>query len=300
MPIHYFNTQLKPMDIQKYGFVGDSGYKELFTALKARVEELKESKTLHQNGVRIKNSTSRLVFEKVVVEEDYAWGRIKKYMPVDKVEDFYTDEELYSATGKKTGVSSKSDYDFVFQYSKHTLAINGSALPKPVSFEEVIILLLEPPSYLKFPNHTLSCNVLTERTAAQPLYAAESVRKVHVELTFSNPNDALNDLEKEIESDIREHGIDKYEVKESAASGNYMSGLRDRTKALVSLATRWGKASAKYLGNDNKLKNYFSVDNPVRHTVRRTKAMTESDFLNKMKNSIAEAWQQASGNRNND
>ncbi|MAF75991.1 MAG: hypothetical protein CMF17_09085 [Idiomarinaceae bacterium] len=294
MPVNYFNTQLKPTDPNKIDFVGDQGYKNLFLSLKERVDELKENRTLHENGARVKNSTSHLVFEFIEIGEDYAWGRIKKFMPVDKVEDFYTDEELYSSGGKKTGVSSKSNFDFVFQYSKHTLALNGSNLPKPDSIEGAIIELLEPVVHSKFPNHISSCNVLTEITAAEPLYRAKSVRKVEVELTFSNPNNALDDLEEEIESEMREHGIDKYHVTESASSGNYMSGLRERTKALVALATRWGRARARFLGTDNKLTNYYSVENPVKQSVRRTKSLSDEQFINRIKDSIAIAWQLAS------
>ncbi len=299
MPIMYVNMQVLPLKTKRQGgpgFIGQEGYKKLFTELSRLVDKAREEKKLHELGHRLKRSEYYLVFDSVKVQPDLAFGTLVRYNKVRQVDDFYTGEELFSESDGKAGVSSKRKFMFVFDFNKHVMAIQGSGFPSVLALEDALTNIFQQPLHNTFKTHSFNCHVLTEANSYSELFVAKSIKRVEVKLTFSNPNNALKGSARKIEKELQSRGVHSMEYKESGGEEGYIDGLSDFTKAYIELASRWGHAKARYIDPaTSKLKSYFSKDHPVEErSIRITKNMKEGDIISKIKQTITSAWNRAS------
>lgn len=299
MPIMYINMQVLPIDkksTKDSGFIGIDGYKALFVELKRLVDDARDKRNLHNFGHRLKRSEYYLVFDSIKIHPDVAIGTIVRYNKVKHVDDFYTGEELYSEGDGKAGVSSKRKFRFVFDFSKHIMAVQGSGFPSVLALEDAFENIFQQPLHNTFKTHSYNCNVLTEADSYQELLAADNIKKVEVKLTFANPNNALRASEKKVIKDYEDRRVHEVVYTESGGEDGYIDGLSSFTKTCVRLSSRYGHAKARYLDPvTSKLKSYFSKEHPVEmRSIRITKNMEEGDFISKIKQTIVTAWSRAS------
>ncbi len=125
---------------------------------------------------------------------------------------------------------------------------------------------------------------------------AESYKRVHVELTFSNSEDWSDALEEEmlksVEQEMKDKHIDSIVHVEKAAKKSVMSEPTKNAMAYLGLACKFGNAAIRYKDKLGKTETYKMTDAPIVEPVKEREGgenKTELDFALDVKIAINKA-----------
>tara|TARA_R110001583_G_scaffold42804_10_gene136054 strand:+ start:5039 stop:5929 length:891 start_codon:yes stop_codon:yes gene_type:complete len=288
----YYNIQALPIE-KDNDFIGEKGYKSLFTKLSKLIKAKMAKKELHKIAIPLRNDYY-FVPTKIVIKDGYAYGYFRKYDKVDSLEEFYSEENVF--IGKKDQlVSSRSfKFPFVFDFKTHILAIGNknSRLPNVNVLEEILGDFFTNFIYLESESHCIECICLKEATSINTVLAAGKYKSIKTVITFSNPQDVEDYLDENIiEEDLRNNSVNKLTtIHQSSKNGN-MTGLTKLAEATFRLATKYGDATACYWSNvTNKFENFDLKNFPVKIPILK-KDESESTFFSKIRATITRANQ---------
>ncbi|MFZ8167798.1 DUF4747 family protein [Alteromonas macleodii] len=287
----YFNIQALPIS-NKDKLIGPEGYIKLFESLSSKVSKLKENKQLHEFGFALPHSELYFVPLSIRIEKKFIYGQFKKYDKVYSVQEFYSDEELYSVPKDKPATSKSWNMNYVFDPQNHILAIENTnnKLPKPSTLEEVLYHFIKEASLTVFPDHEITCNVLKENNKLDKVKKAESFKYINLTINYSNPIDSEDDLESLIDRENREASVGTVEVRQKASTRTgVMSKIPSYIQAMLNIASTNGDADIKYFDKDEKRWKLFSyIDFPIKIAVRHPKKSNIS-IQRRMYDSIKDA-----------
>ncbi|UAA40617.1 DUF4747 family protein [Paraneptunicella aestuarii] len=289
----FFNIQVIPVNSKKNGLIGVDGYKKISEKL-AEVTTLKKTdKKLHDYGVRLKRSEFYMVPINLKPEPNYVRGKLRRYDKVDRLNEFYTNEQLYEVPQDKSATTKRSEFDFVFSYENHILCIEnrGGKLPQPTTVEEVLIHFFEDikSKFTDFKDYQVTCKVLKEGAAIERLEEAERFGKIEIDISYTNDWRDIEALEAFIDKESRDSGIAKTKLIQTPAKNGEINQLPNVTKAYLEIASKNGDAKIRYFDKFLKKWANFSFKKfPVKIPVPKKKD-EEKAFHIKMFQKIREA-----------
>ncbi|REL27351.1 DUF4747 family protein [Thalassotalea euphylliae] len=294
---YYFNVQVLP-DSKEHGFIGKSGYKQIFTYLSQETQKNMSNKTIGKIAVKLKNDFY-FAPVKIEVKDNYAQGYFRKFDQITSLKDFYTNSDV-EFRGEKGLVTSKAyNFHFVFDFKKHILAISDyeNRLPAPSvlekCFEELISLELDKVS----THHHVESIILKDGTELKTLLDAPRFKSINSSITFSNPEDIEEFLEENVlERELREHGVNKLGATFMAAAKGYITGLPKVAKAILKLSTKFGDAKGQYWDTHaDKYKSFALHNFPVKIPLFRNKKMSDDQYFTDIHSSIEDADNKTKG-----
>lgn len=280
-----YNVQLLPIN-DNVAEVGVAGYKRLFSLL--RDENKNRIRTRSEGTFHYRHSESVFIGpNEFNFAAGYVYGSFIRYTKTDAVNELGTNKPLFRAKGR-TGVTDASDVAFVFDAKLHLLAIDSSGVfPSAEIFGESLLKMLEVAVGVEFPDHELTVNVMSKKSALEDVFKrARAYSVVDVDLTFRNGHDT-----EEILRELKETQTKSLKVRASAGKGGKMSGLPGLVKNLVvAAAAGLGTANITYFvaqreGSREVVRTaqYKSSDMPVTFQVNRSVAGgMDKDFFDRV------------------
>jgi hypothetical protein len=235
-----FNVQLLPNE-DGINEVGRSGYRKLFSELKKL------------NGDYLKASTHTTFHYKVAADtfigpydfnfpSGYVYGHFVRYSKASEITELRTGKTLYRAPRSGKEVSGIVKVPYVFDTTRHLLAIDGAALPKSESFVDALIRFLTPVQEASFPNHELTVNLVSRANAIEQVFQTALSYKV-VELNLSFRNGPASDA---LLAELKESKTHQVKVCASAGPKGRMSKVPEFIKDLLRAASSLGWSRISY------------------------------------------------------
>lgn len=294
----YYNIQIIPMN-KEDAMIGTHGYKSVFAALATKVKASLTNKDLRTISHSLRNDFY-IAPESITVRDDIAYGVLMKYDNVEKVFGTLDGVDKYISKGGDS--SKKYRFRFVFDFSKHIMAIeNSKGLPSANVLSSVLQEIISQHSTILFPKYNLHVIEMTDASELKNVIEkAASYKRVSVELTFSNSqawSDALEDaILKEIEEEMKDKRIDSLVHIEKAGDKSVMTEPTKSAMAYLGLACKFGNASIRYKDALGKTETYKMTDSPIVITVKekfKNKLKSAIDFALDVKDSITTANKKA-------
>ena len=277
----FYNVQMLPLKAGGKN-IGINGYKHIFEVIQGKVENCLKIGNLADVAFVLRNDF-HIAPKTVEVRDDIAFGTFMKYDEVHKIVGTLSDEEKYVSNGGDS--SKKFDYDFVFDFNKHILAIHDAvALPAASVICRFIEELIDNSVAQIYPEHRISVTEMTDAESLDKLFdEAQSYKKVEVDVTFSNSEewDALfdEDISSEIEKELKEKGIDAVKHEEKAAKQSTMTLPSNYALGCLGLACKYGNAQVTYVGHDGKRGTYKMLEHSIKETVEEYDGATRKGLL---------------------
>lgn len=261
-----FNIQLLP-DSEETHEIGVLGYRKLFSKLKELNIEHKKNKTTASFHYPLPGDTY-IGPKDFKFPAGYVAGNFVRYIKTEKLKDLHTGKTIFSS-GSKTAISSFDDIPFVFDTSRHLLAIDKQHLPANALTIEILNRFFEKIAQDNFPNHNLEINLISEKKALEEIFKnAVAYGKVDVNLSFPNGT-PIENLLRELQDNRAQ-----LNVHASAGKKGRMPDLPAFLKEILLAATTYGKSSISYFvrneNGDERKKTYDSEETPITISARRS------------------------------
>lgn len=289
----YYNVQMLPL-INKKKSIGKEGYIALFEHLSTKLSSVLSTQgDLRSIAVPLRNDFFFCPYE-INIREDMIYGKFIKFDKVDVVRKTISREQTYAAG---FGESSKIyEYRFVFDPLLHILAIEDTAsLPSANVLYIVFKELFKESRRKLYRTYRMTVDELTASASLDKVINdAKGYYSFRSEITFSNSNDFLAGLEElleNIETEMKDKGIDKVEHKESADRDSIMSDVSTNALVYAGLSCKFGNTEITYKDKSNKKKVFKMADYPVRIRVSESMKKRDSylDYYYDIKNTINDA-----------
>lgn len=254
----YFNVQLLPVD-GKERYVGKEGYKKLFEEVNKVASFYWEKQRLHD--IAFVSRKNYLAFRPFLVEDNFASGFVTKFDLIDKVYQTYTAKELFDAKNQPAS-SERDDFYFYYSFEEHVLAIQKkSNTPSASIVKKMLSRLLREAAEKIHPDYVLEVSMLNDYGLVRELeerslgyYSAE------IHATFTNSWDYVEGEAKELDSELRDKGINRVDHKERAGKNGIMSGLSKFALSLFMISIPSGFANIAYLDSQTGKRERFNTD----------------------------------------
>lgn len=288
----YFNLQVLPLNTNSNDFIGEVGYTKIFKVLDLKLKENIKNKKLHNAAFRLPRSDYYLVPFTAKFEKSFVYGRLKKFDQVNKVTELYSEKDLYTVSSSNTGTSKQFNFSYCFDPKLHIFAIEntGGKLPSNTTvIEEFLIFVFNEIVQEQFPKYHLTCHALKETSELLNVEKSSRFKKVAIEITYTNPEDAEDALESLIDKENRDNNVGSVNIVQKAENGSEITGLTSYAKAMLKLAGKTGNATITYFNEQKSKWDKFSFQNfPVKILINRVKG-SEDVFKINMFNSIKKA-----------
>lgn len=283
----YYNIQLLPLNNRTTALVGINGYRSLFEQLGTRAKREIEKRSLEYMAYELRNEMYFAPFTvHDTARDEYCFGQFVKFDVAKSVKNLYTKKLEFE--GGPGSTAHPFYFRFVFDYRKHILAIEDTKgrLPAPSQLINAFYHLLDSIAHEHFPSYRLDVQQLASDEALElVLKNAVGYRRIDVSITYSNSDELLDELLKE----ITELGIHKTTHTEAAAKGEYIERPSRVGLALLDAAKKFGNATVTYLEEANeKLKQrvFQMRDHPVKIVIPEGKEETQVEYREKIRASI--------------
>lgn len=290
----YFNISLLPIDGKTENEVGKSGYKTLITSYGDVIRKTNKDRQLEKVSFKLKND---MFFSALHVYslDDYAYGTLVKFDQPDSIQDLYTGSEV--AKVARGGSAHRYLFDFVFDYSTHTMAIHNAynKLPSTQPILKAFEFFFTSVASHEFPKHQIQVGqIVSSAAVSSALQKAEKFKRGEVEVTFTNSSYYEDALVQEIQNEMKENAINKVTVTESSARDGFMNGLSRRFKALLRLAqTTTGNGFIRYVDRTTgRLDSFHMRNHPLELSVTQLEDEPDDVYRGRVVNSIQQAVDQ--------
>jgi hypothetical protein len=282
----FYNVQLLPLDTGAHGNIGADGYKTVLSALSEITKKARTTKKLEQISAPLRNSMFFSPF-KIDIYSNYAAGTFLKFDHIDAIRDLYTGDETMQVGEGLT--SKRYSFDFLFDYSKHILAIRiGKGIPSREPLIDALNFIFTPIVESDFPKYTLRIAQLTSRESLDEVLKADSYSRVDVQVTFSNSDEFDEQMQKDLEKELKKKNVHDVHHIEKADKNAQMKDMSKVANALLRLATKHGNATVKY-NKAEHTKIYHMADFPVIEKVKVARNGSRDSYLNDIQASVDRA-----------
>lgn len=280
MPVFkYYNVQLLPRDTSKSGDVGDAGYKKLMESLRKDVNSAVKSQRLKVYAYGLRND---MLFSPSIImpAEKYTSGNFIKFDSAGEVKDLYTNEIEFK--GGPNSTSKKYHFRFVFDHTRHIMAVQNSdkngSLPATSVFILALKYFLKPIVEADFSEYELKIIQLSSSSALDDVFkTACGYNRIEVELTFANSDQYVD----AVVSQLKENNVHTLGHMEKTDSPGKM-GLSDYSRMFLNTAKVYGNASISYVekvGKNIKRRVFHMKDHPLRKNVPQGASDSEDRLI---------------------
>ncbi|CAM2180999.1 conserved hypothetical protein [Burkholderia orbicola] len=272
-----YNIQLLPRS-NEIDEVGVQGYRRLFSEFRDLNSSHLKQKTQAEFHYPLAGDSFLAPDKDFKFPAGYVSGNFVRYTTADELKELRSGKTLYRATRGQTAVSSQKELPFVFDTKRHFLAVDGAHLPKGDVFQQALIKFLTPVAEKRFPDHSLTVNLISRANALEDIFKkASGYRVVDVNLAFPNGPETerlLRELkETKTALSIRASGV--------GGDKGRMSAVPEFLKDVLRAAVTYGSARMTYFlpspdgKKPGRWETYNSNDTPVTFSVRHSSKETE-------------------------
>ena len=286
----YYNLQVLPLDGKEENLIGSDGYKKIFSSYSEVVNKAFRERKLPTISHDLMNDM-QFSFKKIEIKDQYAQGKLIKFDHIDRLVEVYTNDELYENKSEQSIASSKRvEFDFVFDFKKHILAVEAKqGLPSTKVLIESILSLLASTVTDEYASHYIKIIELTDASSLEKvLDEADYYKKVSVEFTFTNSDKLERGLLSLIDENSRENNIHTIKAEQKPPKDRSSKAISMVLMPLIILSTKLGNSDITYM-KDNKEITYHMREYPVKKRVGRDSKMTDDDYYSQIFTSITNA-----------
>jgi hypothetical protein len=290
----FFNVQVNPLNAKTHNLIGDVGYQSMGKNLKEKTDDLMKSEHLHNYGYALSNSDFYIVPIHLKLDKEYLRGTFRRYDQVKRVNEFYSDEELYKVPKEKSATSKITQFPFVFDYKNHVLVVENkeNKLPSVSTLQDVIYHFFKDICINLYPHHEVTCMVIKEKAELERVIESERFKYIRVDVSYTNNYKIDEELESLFDKDMRDAGVGSNELIQRPEKNGEITRITRATRALLSLAGKNGDAEIRYYDKNSKgWKKFFYKNFPIKISIRNS---AEMPLHMKMFRSIKEALKRAS------
>ncbi|TAM04240.1 MAG: DUF4747 family protein [Paraburkholderia sp.] len=287
----YFNVSLLPIDGKTESEVGEDGYRSLIEEYGKIIRKANDDRQLEKVSFKLRNDMFFSALH-VYFGEGHAYGTLVKFDQPDAIQDLYTGAEVTKVA--RGGSAHRYLFDFVFDYSKHTLAIHNAynKLPSTQPTLKAIEFFFNSIATQKFPKHQIQVGqIVSSAAVSNTLQKAKKFKRGEVEVTFTNSAYYEDALVQEIQNEMKENATNKVTVIESSARDGFMNDFSRRFKALLRLAQiTTGNGFIRYLDRStNRLSSFHMRNHPLELTVSQESEESDAAYRQRIRASIQQA-----------
>lgn len=271
----FFNVQVLPV-LKGARNIGVEGYVRLFDALGETVKQLRHERRLHEYGQKVGHIFWLSPFE-VGLRTNYIAGRFLKYDQPDSIKDLYTAAVAVKVARDQS--AHRHEIPFQFDPEIHIMAVDRAHLGPPAKFAGYLCKVLRPFVDVMFEQHTVTVTLLTSAERLEHVMdRAKGFKRIELEITYSNSDDTIKGFVKQLESELKANNIVQVEHSEKSDLKGFLQRPTRICSAMLALASKYGRATIRFLNQQNKVETFVSEDNPIREKLMKYKTETFEEY----------------------